>query len=1271
MLKRFFKIFIFAATGFILLLILIGGLTQTVHFKDWLRDELEQQAGALLNGKLHLGRIEGNLVSNFRFLDLYLEVDSDTLLYIAKIEAGLRPLELLNQEVSVTKLIFHAPFLALQQRPDSTWNIANLLKPSADQKTAGLWRFALQNVQIDSGTLALAPLDTLQKLLPRRIQNISTNLRLDYAEPLLNVRLRNLQLTSLSPPLQLDTLAAQMFWSGDSLQIKNLKMCSQRSRLTGQMTLWHLARPIFNVDLNGAPLHGDDLRAFFPQLPLSGPVQGVLHAQGDAQHAQATFRLQHADGRTEGNFYVLFDSTQTSYGVEASVNALNLNPYFPRLPGPTQLNFRISLEGAGLRWEDLQSHLVLEVDSSRVLGRTISHLYLIADARDKQIQARLSASSPAGELELSGKIIDPQREQFFVLDAEARHFNLAGFFQNDTLDSDLSFRLHGSGQHFDSTRRTFDGTLQVSPSRVPGVLIEQGYCQFHARGAEVQLDTLDVATSFGSLQAGGILSWRYTNNFRFRAELGDLTWVKRAVEADTLRAAGVFSGSATGPLDSLAVLSRFDLRQVQYNRTFIERLTGTGSFRRAGDTGGGFIQGRADKMLMAMVPVDSMQAVVYYDLTRAQLAADFWQGLKNTGKLEGDYTFGEIGRFDLARCEINVLGQRWQTPPGQAMWIDVGDDDYDFHHCVLAFDNQRLYLDGRLSYLGAENLRFKLEGVDIAALLALIRNGNGSSKATIAGVIAGEGAVTGTADAPILHGTLSWNDGRVADFAFEKWTADFDYADERFGWQFKLYQTPDRFLTGDGYLPVNLSLNNTGAILYRDRPMRLQAATTDIDLAFLQTLTNRVKQVRGKLFFDVHLENTWNAPHSKGAVGILDGAFSVPAYGVNYDDVQLKLSIDTSVVKLVDFHIRSDKGEIGIVGNLNRTRETITDASAELTAKDFLVVHNRDMELRLAANIKGTSDDRGPRYRGDITVERSRFFLPAFQQRAVIELSEATAKAAADTARAATASLDDTPVQGWLQKLRGELKIDIPRNTWLRGPELNAEISGALEFIQESLDRFSLFGTLNIIRGTYELYGKKFDIENGQITFEGDWQKPQFELAANHVYRAATADREKKNLEVKISGELSKPKIEFLQNGNTIEEKDALANLVFGVDFEQLLYEQRVGLQTEAGSTSNVYSSAAMGLVSGLVSQELAKSLGRSLNLDLIEFQSSGEDLTKSSVLVGKYLTNDLFISFSQEPEGRVVSLEWELLKFLFLQAAHGGEENRKSGFDLIWKWDW
>ncbi|MDZ7289635.1 MAG: translocation/assembly module TamB, partial [candidate division KSB1 bacterium] len=499
---------------------------------------------------------------------------------------------------------------------------------------------------------------------------------------------------------------------------------------------------------------------------------------------------------------------------------------------------------------------------------------------------------------------------------------------------------------------------------------------------------------------------------------------------------------------------------------------------------------------------------------------------------------------------------------------------------------------------------------------------------------------------------------------------------QRLAWEFVLHQNQDRQMTGEGYLPVNLALDNVGKVLYDDRPIRLQAATTGIDLAFLQTLTNQVKNVQGTLVFDVKVENTLQQPRSKGAVRIIDGAFSVPKYGINYNDLQLVAAIDTASVKITSFLVQSDKGSFEAGGKLYFSQQAITEANGFVKARDFLAIRNRNLELRLDANINASGDLKGARYQGDVTVVRSRFFLPALQQRSIIQLDETDKikSAPADcTAIMASQPGGAASLQRWLQNLRGELKLNIPRNTWIRGPELNAEISGALDFIQEGITKFSLFGTLNIIRGTYELYGKKFDIEKGQITFQGDFRNPQIELAASHFYRAQGETREKKSIEVKISGLLASPQIEFLQAGEPLDEKDALANLIFGVNFDQLLYGQRKGLEAESNKEMGAFSSAAKGLVSGLVSQQLTQSLGRSLNLDLIEFQGSG-DLSQSSVLVGKYLTNNLFISFGQEPEGRVVSLEWEVPKWvknLFLQAAHGGEENRKTGFDLIWKVDW
>jgi hypothetical protein len=386
---------------------------------------------------------------------------------------------------------------------------------------------------------------------------------------------------------------------------------------------------------------------------------------------------------------------------------------------------------------------------------------------------------------------------------------------------------------------------------LPAVLIDSAYCQLHARGADFQLDTLRLASSMGNVQAAGLLSWRYENKFRFRAELGDLTWVKRAMAADTLRATGTISGNAAGPFDSLAVTGRFDLRQVQYNTTAIKRLWGNLTFNRLHDRGRGLIQMKGNEMVAGYLPVDSAKALVLYDLQQAQINANFWQGLKNYGEVDGLYTFGEIGRFEVQRAELNVLEQTWRTPADSAMWIDVGDEDYDFHHCVLASDNQRLYLDGRLSYTGDEDLTFRVEGIDVATLAAMLGSETSLAKNTVAGVLALQGHLTGNAEAPMLAGQINWNHGRVADFVFDNWESNFGYRNEQFFWTFTLRQNQNRRMTGEGYLPMNLGLNNAGKILYDDRPIRIQAATsgieTGIDLAFLQTLTSRAKQVKGTL----------------------------------------------------------------------------------------------------------------------------------------------------------------------------------------------------------------------------------------------------------------------------------------------------------------------------------------------------------------------------------------------------------------------------------------
>jgi translocation and assembly module TamB len=78
--------------------------------------------------------------------------------------------------------------------------------------------------------------------------------------------------------------------------------------------------------------------------------------------------------------------------------------------------------------------------------------------------------------------------------------------------------------------------------------------------------------------------------------------------------------------------------------------------------------------------------------------------------------------------------------------------------------------------------------------------------------------------------------------------------------------------------------------------------------------------------------------------------------------------------------------------------------------------------------------------------------------------------------------------------------------------------------------------------------------------------------------------------------------------------------------------------------------------------------------MDSIDIKSDGH-FSNACVVVGKYLTNDLFVSYEQrfgEKDENYISsyqvrLEYELFKFLFFQLNNSSTE---SGFDLIFKYN-
>ena len=95
----------------------------------------------------------------------------------------------------------------------------------------------------------------------------------------------------------------------------------------------------------------------------------------------------------------------------------------------------------------------------------------------------------------------------------------------------------------------------------------------------------------------------------------------------------------------------------------------------------------------------------------------------------------------------------------------------------------------------------------------------------------------------------------------------------------------------------------------------------------------------------------------------------------------------------------------------------------------------------------------------------------------------------------------------------------------------------------------------------------------------------------------------------------------------------------------------------KAGARESTEAQVASDMASAMLSAQLSRMANESLNLDMLEIRTA-QSTQQGSFRIGKYLTNDLFVSYektfgdpqSNETAPEIVTLEYQVTRFLFLE---------------------
>lgn len=970
-------------------------------------------------------------------------------------------------------------------------------------------------------------------------------------------------------------------------------------------------------------------------------------------------------------YHLTLDTRRLNLGRLADNKELNSN-----------INFNGTIKGQGFDPKTMTAGINGRFSNSVVYNKKIDRLNLNLLLANQRLTGVMNGSGDFGALSVTPTINGLfSKVPSYTIALNTQNLDLGKILDNKQLGSDLNLEGTFTGAGFDPKTMRLNGDMKLKNSSAQGVKIDTLYTKFLFSNNNIDLKELIAKTATINVSAQGIYSINGTSDLMLDATIKNGTEIARFANLKEFETqGGTIKGRLFGRNPNFGAELTLNLDSTRYESTSFGSLKGNAVVHFTPKSQS--VDGKFDV-------VNLKNGDYYFDTVQltAQSSGENVTNLKLTAdgkdiktRLTSSLDLGQDEtKVGLSDFMLDYKGQAWKLDSPLAL-VSIGKENYAINNMRLvsgAGDSiQVVFVDGVISRAGMQNLQLKMENVDIGKLAELAK-----VQQKVNGNLYLDVMLNGTAQSPLMNGVYSVKNASVNEYSFPRFDGDLNYTDQQLGLTTTIVPQDSGKVFLNGRIPFKMAFDSMQFKLYDDREMNIKLLMEKIPLAIIKTV-QPVDEARGVANADISVGGTVKNPKPAGLARIQDGTLRWNRYGIDYRTILAHVEIESDKIKVDTFLIRSKDGYMTAEGNAGFNSQfyqgDFKNSKIDVKFDKFHPFNHRlfNMQMTGNMNLQGIRDSLV--FGGDVNVLQSLFYLPA-----VMDLfGKSTAPAIPRPLLIAqleknnllpdsvifTLPRDTAKQQGvsfnFFNALQGRVKLNIPRNTWIKNEQLRVELKGDLD-VYKYRDYMELFGTVDVVRGQYEMLGKTFIVKSGNILFEGGKEvNPRLNIDASYTMR--TPDKVKRDLRVLATGTLQKPELQFTLDGETLSEGDAVAYILFGMSMDRLAAGQSMGgddvtAQGLAGTA-----------VASLLSSQLTKVLGNTLNVDYIEFKTAGT-FDQASFVVGKYITNNLFMSYERrfgnfkndnlnEYELR---LEYELFRFLFLQLTSSPISN---GLDAIIK---
>ena len=615
-------------------------------------------------------------------------------------------------------------------------------------------------------------------------------------------------------------------------------------------------------------------------------------------------------------------------------------------------------------------------------------------------------------------------------------------------------------------------------------------------------------------------------------------------------------------------------------------------------------------------------------------------------------------RFEVERFRFSIDEDVWRLDDGfEVDWTD----GFRVGGANLVAGDQRIAFEGGIHASEPDSFNLRTENFRIGTISDLL--GFPEVEATVSSDL-------------VLTGSLSnpeWTfdaEGEVQRRGQDRGSVaiGLSYGSDRLDTEVTLRDRTNHSVSLSGFVPIDLDFSDPGNVAREapgDADLRIQADSFDIQWFSPFVDPELVSGLGGIISVDAQVRGRTNDPLLSGQARVAGARLSLVRLGTEYSDINATLRLDNRTIGLENASLSDGDGDADLSGSF--ALESLGLGRFDLSASldEFLIISNARSRARTSGEVRLRGTTEAPRVEGNVEVVSADVYLEG-QSSAVsgrqleeVELTEEDLATLRELFGYSPPE-DEPDVSALVTAASARLDIVVGRDSWLRqrmNPELAVQLSGELSVEKEAGSDPRVVGTISPVPGRsyVEQWGRRFEMQSGQIVFRGPPLQPEVQLTASY----AIPSRENPGasevvIQLDVEGRPDSLRL-ILSSTPSMDNADIVSYIATG----------RPAAQSLSGSegTPNV-TDVGVELAADRLTSAIEGFAADAVGLDVVEIRREG---TGDAVLVaGRYVSPRLYIGFQQpvsfgsgdgparESTGQRAEIEYQAFRWLLLNLEGG-----------------